>query len=84
MNPEEKLRAVMAAILELDAASIGADTSTDTVEQWDSLHHMNLVIALESAFDITIPDEDVATLTSYPILKAVVEEQLAGGRSGVN
>ena len=39
---------------------------------------MNLVIALESAFDITIPDEDVANLTSYPIIHAVVEEQLAG------
>jgi acyl carrier protein len=38
---------------------------------------MNLIIALESAFDITIPDEEVASLTSYPIIKAVVEEQLS-------
>ena len=38
---------------------------------------MNLIIALEGAFGITIPDEDVAALTSYPIIKAVVEEQLA-------
>jgi len=46
---------------------------------WDSVRHMNLVIALEQAFDITIPDDDVATMTSYPIVRAVVEEQLGGG-----
>lgn len=83
MDHEAKLKAVMAAMLELDVAIIGPETSTDTVEQWDSLHHMNLVIALESAFGITIPDEEVVTLTSYPILKAMVEEQLARGKADV-
>ncbi len=77
MLSEEKLRAVVGSMLELDPSEVGPETSTDTVDQWDSVRHMNLIIALESAFDITIPDEDVANLTSYPIIKAVVEEQLA-------
>jgi acyl carrier protein len=78
MLSEEKLKSVVGSMLDLDPATIGEDTSTDTVAQWDSVKHMNLVIALEGAFDITIPDEDVANLTSYPIIRAVVEEQLAG------
>jgi acyl carrier protein len=77
MLSEDKLRSVVAAMRDLDPVSVGPTTSTDTVDQWDSVRHMNLIIALESAFDITIPDEDVATLTSYPIIKAVVEEQLS-------
>ena len=77
MLSEDKLRGVVASMLELDPAAVGPTTSTDTVDQWDSVRHMNLIIALESAFGITIPDEDVAALTSYPIIKAVVEEQLA-------
>ncbi len=77
MLSEEKLRAVVATMLDLDPAAVGVTTSADTVDQWDSVRHMNLIIALESAFDITIPDEDVATLTSYPIIKTVVEEQLS-------
>jgi len=76
---EERLREVVAAMLELDVADVDDDTSTDTVRTWDSVRHMNLVIALEQAFDITIPDDDVATMTSYPIVRAVVEEQLGGG-----
>jgi acyl carrier protein len=79
MLSEEKLKSVVASMLDIDPASVGPNTSTDTVAQWDSLRHMNLVIALEEAFNISVPDEDVTALTSYPIIKAVVEEQLAKG-----
>jgi acyl carrier protein len=74
---EERLKAVVAAMLDLDADRIDELTSTDTVPQWDSVRHMNLVIALEEAFGITIPDDEVVTLTSYPIIRATIEEQIA-------
>lgn len=79
MVSEERLKGVLAAMLDLNADAIDARTSTDTVPQWDSVRHMNLVIALEEAFDITIPDDEVVTLTSYEIIKTTVEEQLANG-----
>lgn len=79
MGSDEQLKAVMAAMLDLDPAEIDERTSTDTVPQWDSVRHMNLVIALEESFGITIPDEEVATMTSYQIIKATVDEQLSNG-----
>jgi acyl carrier protein len=80
MFSEERLKAVMGAILEIPPEGIGAGTSTDTVEGWDSLKHMRLIIALEEAFDVTIPDEEVATMTSYEIVKLVVAEQAGAAR----
>jgi acyl carrier protein len=79
MLSEERLKQVVAAMLGIEPGAVGPDTSTDTVEQWDSVRHMNLIIALEDAFGITIPDDEVASLTSYPIIRLVVEEQLANG-----
>ena len=79
MLSEDQLKAVMAAMLDIDAATIDLRTSTDTVHQWDSVRHMNLIIALEESFGITIPDDEVAALTSYPIIKATIEEQRARG-----
>ena len=76
MISEERLRQTIGAVLELDPACVGSGTSTDTVPSWDSLKHMRLIIALEEAFDVTIPDDEVITMTSYPIIKLVVEEQL--------
>jgi acyl carrier protein len=75
MFSEEKLKQVMGAILGIPPESVGPGTSTDTVEGWDSLKHMRLIIALEEAFDVTIPNEEVVTLTSYEIVKLVVAEQ---------
>ena len=48
----------------------------DSVEQWDSLRHMTLVLAIEDAFAITIPDEEAANITSWPLIRIVVEEQV--------
>jgi len=79
MFPDDKLKAVMASMLDIDVSTVGPATSTDTVDQWDSVLHMNLIIALEEAFEISVPDDEVATLTSYPIVRAMVEEQLARG-----
>jgi acyl carrier protein len=71
---EAQLKGVVGAMLDIDAATIDEQTSTDTVSHWDSVRHMNLIIALEESFGITIPDDEVANLTSYPIIKATVEE----------
>lgn len=79
MGSDEQLKAVMAAMLDLDPAEIDERTSTDTVSHWDSVRHMNLVIALEESFGITIPDDEVTTMTSYQIIKATVDEQLSNG-----
>jgi acyl carrier protein len=79
MVSEDQLKAVIGAMLDIDPAVIDIRTSTDSVPQWDSVRHMNLIIALEESFGISIPDDEVATLTSYAIIKATVEEQLAHG-----
>lgn len=75
-DTEQRLRELIADVLALDPAAVGEDTSTDTVAGWDSLAHMNLILALEEAFEIAIPDEESADLTSYPLIRLVVAEQL--------
>jgi len=48
------------------------------VEAWDSIKHMNLVLAIEEEFGISIPDEDAANITTYPLIRLVLNEQLKG------
>ena len=80
MNMETTLKEVMATVLGIPADSIGEDTSMDTVESWDSINHMNLVLAIEEELGITIPDEDAANITSYTLIRLVLNEQLKGKR----
>lgn len=71
---EEKLKLVMAAVLNVDPKQIDESTSKDTISSWDSLKHMNLILALEEEFGVSIPDEDAANLSSYKLIRLVVGE----------
>jgi len=43
--------------------NICLDDSIDTIEEWDSMLHMELIIALEESYSIRIEPEDIVTLT---------------------
>lgn len=78
MLNEGTLQQVMATLLNVDIAAIGPDASMDTIASWDSLRHMNLVLALEEEFKVSIPDEDAGNITSYKLIKHVLEDLLKG------
>jgi acyl carrier protein len=74
MLNENTLKQVIATMLNMDAASINEDSSMDNVPNWDSLRHMNLILALEEEFKVTIPDEDAGNITSYKLIKLVLND----------
>jgi acyl carrier protein len=76
MLNEDTLKQVMATLLTVDVGAIDQDASMDTIPTWDSLRHMNLVLALEEEFKVSIPDEDAGNITSYKLIKLVLEELL--------
>lgn len=76
MLNEDTLKQVMAIMLKVDASAINNDSSMDNIPNWDSLRHMNLVLALEEEFKVTIPDEDAGNITSYKLIKLVLENLL--------
>ena len=74
---ENRIKNIMSAVFEIPASEIDGDSSVDTIKSWDSLKHMNLIIALEEEFQITIPDEEVGNLISYPLIKLILTEILS-------
>jgi acyl carrier protein len=76
MLNENTLKQVMATLLTVDVGAIDEDASMDNIPTWDSLRHMNLVLALEEEFKVTIPDEDAGNITSYKLIKLVLEALL--------
>lgn len=74
MLNEDALKQVVATMLNVDVSTINEDSSMDNVPSWDSLRHMNLVLALEEEFKVTIPDEDAGNITSYKLIKLVLND----------
>ena len=76
---EARVQTVIAEIFDLAPAEVGPDTSTDTVEVWDSLLHLSLVLALEEEFSIHFDEEETVSLVSYPLITTIVAERLQNG-----
>jgi acyl carrier protein len=74
ITSENKLKQVLADVFGIETGIIDENTSVDTVEEWDSLKHLNLVLALESEYDISLTEEQTVEILSYPLIKAVLEE----------
>lgn len=66
---EKRLRQVMADVFHIAADTIGDDTSVDTVEKWDSLTHLNLILALEQEFDVALSEEEAVESLNFPLVK---------------
>jgi acyl carrier protein len=82
MDPDpigEKILSTLAAVLQLDRAAVNERASVDTVPAWDSLKHMDLVIALEDALGVQFADDEVAELISYRLIRSIVGAKLPGG-----
>ena len=73
---EQRIRQIMADIFGLAPAAIGDDASRETLEQWDSMGHMNLCLALEEEFRIALDGERVAHMATFrDVLGAVAAAQ---------
>lgn len=73
---EEKVREVIASVFGLDPAEIGEDASHKTVAAWDSLRHMNLILALEEEFGLQFDDQEIVDLVTFPRIVEAVRERV--------
>jgi acyl carrier protein len=74
-NQKVKILEVMSSVFEVELTSLNEGSSIDNIENWDSIRHLNLILALEEEFNITIPDEEVGDLVNYKLIELIVNEQ---------
>lgn len=73
---EARLRALFQDILQVKAHELTDSFSPDDCPRWDSLQHINLVVALEERFRIRLEPEDVAEMLTFGLVKTIVAERL--------
>src|SRR5436305_9889671 len=73
---EQRVKSILADVFGLDPDAVGPDTSTDTVDEWDSLHHLTVVLSLEEDFGIQLDDEETVAVVTFPLIVAIVREHL--------
>ena len=77
MSPagEAKLNEIVRSVLQLPSDQDVSRARQLSVESWDSLAHVSLMLAIESEFGISIDIADQIALTSYPSIRLYLEER---------
>ena len=70
----EKLKKVIAEVLNVDEAEITMDTTFEDDLGADSLDLFELAMALEEEFSVEIPSEDLEKITTVGDVIAYIEE----------
>ncbi len=74
MTIQEKVLNIMRETFELNEVS--TDLSQKNCEVWDSLHHLMLASELEDAFDIELEPEEIAEMTDFSRVIAMLESKM--------
>lgn len=72
---DERIYATMSAVFGVPTAQLNEDSSVDTVDAWDSIKHLELVIALEQGFSVEFADDEIAELVSFKLIRNIVGEK---------
>ncbi len=64
MSKEKYDKAFMEAF-DIQKESLGSDLEFESITEWDSIGHMNLIAELEDAFDISMEMDDIVDFSSY-------------------
>ncbi len=76
----EQVRSIASDIFGIPASKITAESSPETIENWDSMQHLNLVLAVEEKFGVQLDPEDIEQMKSVGAVAELVEKLQSSAR----
>ena len=73
-STDKKLKEILAKVLLIDESQISDEMSRKTVKEWDSMAHLMLVSELESAFEVTMEDDDIMEIQTVADIKEILQK----------
>lgn len=74
MTNLEKYNQAFIEVFAVEPSALNENFNKDIVEEWDSVHQLNIVALLEESFDIMFEPEDIMDLTSYEKGKEILKK----------
>jgi acyl carrier protein len=78
MDTRTALNGIFRQVFDDDSIEITRETTADDIDGWDSLSHMNLIVAVEMGFQIRFNVKDVRVLKDVGDLIDIIDRKLAG------
>jgi acyl carrier protein len=70
----ERVQSVASDIFGIPVDRITPESSPETIGNWDSMQHLNLVLAIEEKFGVQLDPEDIEQMKNIGAVAALVEK----------
>lgn len=70
---KERIKKVLGTVLKRE---VDDTTSQANCPEWDSLHHLNIIVELEMVFDISFEPEEMGEMKSISDIERLVTQKL--------
>ncbi|HET7207535.1 MAG TPA: acyl carrier protein [Terriglobales bacterium] len=76
MSILEQVRGIASDLFAVPAEKITPDSSPESIDTWDSIQHLNLVLALEEKFGLQLSPEEIEQMHTIGDVAETVETKL--------
>lgn len=71
---KEKIYNIVSEVFGVPREELGDDSSPDSILNWDSQSHINLVLSIESELDISLEPDDAMEMLSVRLIQIILSE----------
>ena len=72
----EQVRGIASDVFGVPADTITAESSPQSIESWDSMQHLNLVLAIEERFGVLFEPEEMEEMKNIGAAAGMVDKKL--------
>ena len=73
---KNKIKNVISSVFDVNINEISDDTSPDSLDNWDSMGHMNLIVALEEEFNIIFDEDEITEMLNFKLICLIISEKI--------
>lgn len=73
----ETVQQIMEDVFDVDDLSVTTSTTAEDIEEWDSLSHIRLIVAIERKFGIKFKNAEIEGLMNVGDLVRVIDTKTA-------
>lgn len=78
MELQDRLCQLFRQVFDEDDIQLAPEMTADDIDAWDSLSHVNLIVAIEAEFDIRFSQKELLTFKNVGDLQENIRSKIQG------
>ena len=74
----DRIRGIASDVLAVSPTDLSPESGPESIENWDSVQHLSLVLAIEQQFDLQFEPEEIDGMKTLGGIAATVERKQNG------